>query len=118
MKLETFFENFDLFADAPDAVARMRELVLQLAVQGRLVRQISTDESGDTLAASIAQDRAAFVKERGLARQRVFASVEEDQCPFPLPSGWAWTRWEISAVCRLASHFSPQRLSKAIPACR
>ena len=28
MKLETFFEKFDLFADAPDAVAKMRELVL------------------------------------------------------------------------------------------
>lgn len=25
MKLETFFEKFDLFADAPDAVAKMRE---------------------------------------------------------------------------------------------
>ncbi len=37
MKLETFFEKFDQFADAPDAVAKMRELVLQLAVQGKLV---------------------------------------------------------------------------------
>jgi type I restriction enzyme S subunit len=36
MKLETFFEKFDLFADAPDAVAKMRELVLELAVRGRL----------------------------------------------------------------------------------
>ena len=35
MKLETFFEKFDQFADAPDAVAKMRELVLQLAVQGK-----------------------------------------------------------------------------------
>ena len=32
MTLETFFEMFDKFADAPDAVAKMRELVLQLAV--------------------------------------------------------------------------------------
>ncbi len=37
MNLETFFEKFDLFADAPDAVAKMRELVLELAVQGGLV---------------------------------------------------------------------------------
>jgi type I restriction enzyme S subunit len=36
MKLETFFEKFDQFADAPDAVAKMRELVLELAVRGRL----------------------------------------------------------------------------------
>ena len=27
MKLETFFEKFDLFADAPDAVEKMRELI-------------------------------------------------------------------------------------------
>jgi type I restriction enzyme S subunit len=37
MTLETFFEKFDQFADAPDAVAKMRELVLDLAVTGRLV---------------------------------------------------------------------------------
>lgn len=39
MKLDIFFEKFDQFADTPDAVAKMRELVLQLAVQGKLVEQ-------------------------------------------------------------------------------
>ncbi len=34
MTLETFFKKFDLFADAPDAVAKMRELVLHFAVNG------------------------------------------------------------------------------------
>jgi len=36
MKMETFFEKFDLFADAPDSVAKMRELVLNLGIHGRL----------------------------------------------------------------------------------
>lgn len=36
MRVETFFEKFDLFADAPDAVAKMRELVLRLAFSGGL----------------------------------------------------------------------------------
>ncbi len=36
MTLETLFEKFDQFADAPDAVATMRELVLDLAVKGKL----------------------------------------------------------------------------------
>ncbi|MFZ1538783.1 MAG: restriction endonuclease subunit S [Chromatiaceae bacterium] len=35
--LHTFFEKFDLFADAPDAVAKMRQLVLDLAATGRLL---------------------------------------------------------------------------------
>ena len=37
MKLETFFEKFELFADAPNAVAKMRELVLDLSATGRLI---------------------------------------------------------------------------------
>lgn len=37
MKLETFFEKFELFADAPNAVGKMRELVVDLAVRGQLV---------------------------------------------------------------------------------
>ena len=44
MKLETFFKKFELFADSPNAVAKMRELILQLAVQGQLKSQ--GDESG------------------------------------------------------------------------
>ena len=44
MKLELFFEKFTHFADAPDAVLKMRKLILQLAVQGRLKSQ--GDESG------------------------------------------------------------------------
>ena len=37
MKLERFFEKFDQLADAPNAVAKMRELVLHSAVTGCLV---------------------------------------------------------------------------------
>ncbi len=36
--LNAFFEKFDLFADAPDSVARMRELILDLAIGGSLLR--------------------------------------------------------------------------------
>ena len=44
MTLETFFEKFDQFADTPDAVAKMRELVLDLAIQGRLFATTDSDD--------------------------------------------------------------------------
>jgi type I restriction enzyme S subunit len=43
MTLEALFEKFDLFAEAPNAVAKMRKLVLELAVQGKLVEQRPTE---------------------------------------------------------------------------
>ena len=49
MKLATFFEKFDQFVEAPNAVAKMRELVLELASQGKLVKQKSDEGDGHAL---------------------------------------------------------------------
>ena len=49
MKPESFFEKFDQFADAPDAVAKMRELVLDLAVQGKLAEHRPAEGDGHAL---------------------------------------------------------------------
>lgn len=43
MSLETFIEKFEVFADAPGAVTKMRQLVLELAVQGKLVERRDSD---------------------------------------------------------------------------
>ena len=76
MKLETFFEKFDQFADAPDAVAKMRELVLQLAVQGRLVPQDSRDVSA-------AQELA-----------ELDLGILEVDPRFDIPANWVWAPLE------------------------
>jgi type I restriction enzyme S subunit len=81
VKLETFFEKFDQFADAPDAVAKMRELVLELAVQGRLVPQDLTDEP----AAAMLERVSATAK----TRRRESDAFD---APFKIPEGWEWVR--------------------------
>ncbi len=45
MNQETFFENFEDLADVPNGIQKLRELILQLAVQGKLVSQDLNDES-------------------------------------------------------------------------
>ena len=91
MTLKTFVEKFDLFADAPDAVAKMRELVLNLAVTGRLVAQNRQDEPALTLLESMAAERAKLVAEKTI-KSRPTAPVEPDEQPFDLPPSWAWAR--------------------------
>jgi type I restriction enzyme S subunit len=104
MTPETFFKKFALFADAPDAVARMRELVIHLAVQGRLVPQNSADEAARVLAATIANDRAKLVADRSLSSQSNFDEVPSEECPFVLPAGWLWTR--LGNLCRVQAGFA------------
>ena len=42
--LPTFFDNLDSFAEAPEGVVKLRELILDLAVRGKLVEQDENDE--------------------------------------------------------------------------
>jgi len=91
MTIETFFEKFDLFADAPDAVAKMRELVLNLAVQGKLSYQDLNDESAHTLLGRIKKTKERLVSERKIKRQDTNTYLEND-APYPVPDSWVWTR--------------------------
>jgi len=91
MKLETFFEKFDQFADAPDAVGKMRELVLELAVRGKLVAQDNRDEPASSLLESTASERARLMAARKI-KSRPSPPIEPDEQPFYVPSSWAWAR--------------------------
>lgn len=66
-------QHLDIIAEAPNGIARLRELVLQLAVRGKLVPQDPEDEPAALL----------------LARRVKPVSPEEQE--FDLPSGWAWS---------------------------
>lgn len=91
MKLEMFFEKFNQFADAPDAVAKMRELVFQLAVQGRLVQHDCTDEPAIVLLKRIRAARAALSSNRRSSVYTDAIGFDVKSAPFPAPPGWVWT---------------------------
>ncbi len=91
MNLETFFEKFELFADAPDAVAKMREMVLQLAVKGKLVDQDPTDEPAAFFLERILAARTELSANRRSGDVSVTPELDEDSIPFSAPLGWTWT---------------------------
>ena len=91
MTLEIFFEKFDQFADAPGAVGKMRELVLELAVTGKLVAQDNRDEPASSLLESTASERAKLIAARKI-KSRPTSPVEAIEQPFDVPSSWAWAR--------------------------
>lgn len=87
MTLKTFFEKFDLFAEAPDALTKMRELILQLAVTGKLCPQDSSDEPALVLLAKISRaNKSRYAS--GEIRLRKNARVSE-RSELYVPEGWA-----------------------------
>jgi len=75
---------FETLADAPDGVKRLRELVLQMAVRGKLVPQDPTTESAMTLLSRIESERLGLI-----ARERPTTTIPSKP-KFALPLGWTW----------------------------
>jgi type I restriction enzyme S subunit len=80
-------------------IKKLRELILELAVRGKLVPQASFDErnSPDYESASvslerIAVEKAQLVKEGNLKKQKPLPEISDDEKPFELPNGWEWSR--------------------------
>lgn len=62
MNPDVFFENFELLADAPNGVQKLREMILQLAVMGKLVPQDPNDEPASMLFEKIEAEKKILVK--------------------------------------------------------
>lgn len=83
---------FETLADAPDGVKRLRELVLQLAVRGKLVAQHSAEESPNLALQRIERARARLVKTGELRKPKPLPPVDVAEAPADIPSTWVWAR--------------------------
>jgi type I restriction enzyme S subunit len=89
---EMLLKHFDLLARAPDGVARLRELILTLAVQGKLVSQNPNDEPASVLLQRIRDEKDRLIAEGKIKRDKPLPPIVDDDKPFELPQGWAWAR--------------------------
>ncbi|NLF15934.1 MAG: restriction endonuclease subunit S [Lentisphaerae bacterium] len=91
MTPEAFLETFDQLAEVPGAVARLREVILELAVTGKLVTQSNRDEPAAMLLRSAEAERARLVSADRI-RSRQAPPIGPDEQPYEVPNSWAWAR--------------------------
>lgn len=85
-------DNFERLFHAPEDVAELRGLVLDMAMRGYLVEQDPMEESATVLCAHIEDKKRQISKDRKLKLQKSLPQIGEDEIPFNVPSGWAWIR--------------------------
>jgi type I restriction enzyme, S subunit len=96
MDAQTFLAEFGHIATAPGGVLKLRMLVIQLAISGKLVDQIVGERS---VAEAIAA--ATNLRQEYEARLTLHASRSEPPLkkgPFIIPSHWTWVRLEQLAL--------------------
>jgi type I restriction enzyme S subunit len=84
--------QFDLLGKAPGGISRLRELILTLAVQGKLAPQLPGDEPAALLLHRIESAKEQLVAAGAMKRPKPQPEIAEDEQPFPTPTGWQWVR--------------------------
>lgn len=80
-------------------IKKLRELILELAVRGKLVAQDDNDEPASNLLKKIAIERAALVKEGKIKKTKSYDKIDNEKKPFDIPKSWEWTR--LSSVTEI-----------------
>ena len=116
MNADRLLAHYERIADAPDAIARLRRFVLDLAVRGKLVPQNPKDEPASELLKWIAQEKARLVKVGELKAERELKGSTTLVEFFELPRGWAWT--SLQSICLSISdgdHQAPPKSETGVP---
>jgi len=106
MNPDVFFKNFELLADAPNGVQKLREMILQLAVMGKLVPQDPNDELASVLVERINAEKKKTVK--GTAKKPNSLIINPAEIPYEIPSTWMWTYFTDVYDVRDGTHDSPK----------
>jgi type I restriction enzyme S subunit len=88
MNAERLLEHYEKIADAPDAIARLRRFVLDLAVRGKLVPQDANEEPASELLKRIAAEKARLVRAGKIRKPKELAPLGSRDLPFAVPNGW------------------------------
>ncbi len=91
-------DHLDLIAGAPDGIRKLRGLILELAVRGKLVAQDPNDEPASELLKRIARGRARLEAERTCRKSKATPLPDDKGWPSELPTGWALTNLATVAL--------------------
>ncbi|MBV4396749.1 restriction endonuclease subunit S [Advenella alkanexedens] len=89
---ELLEKHFDTAFAAPDGIKKLRELILTLAMQGKLVPQDPNEQPAKELLQEIEAEKQRLVKEGKIKNPKPLLPVMEEEKPYVLPQGWEWVR--------------------------
>ncbi len=77
----------------------LKNAILQLAVQGKLVPQDPHDEPASELLKRIEVEKAALIKAGRIKKYKTLTALSADDLPFDIPESWCWLK--LGSICQL-----------------
>ena len=73
-------------------IKSLKDKVLQLAIQGKLVPQNENDEPASILLEKIKEEKEQLIKNKVIKKEKLLPEISEEEKLFDLPRGWEWCR--------------------------
>jgi type I restriction enzyme S subunit len=89
MSAERLLAHFERISEAPDAIARLRRFILDLAVRGKLVEQDPEDEPAEELFGRILELKIRSTGKLPKSDLQLIDRLFNDE-PFAIPDSWIW----------------------------
>lgn len=70
----------------------LKNSILQLAIQGKLVEQLPLEGTAEELFAQIQQGKKRLIAEKKIKKEKPLPEITEDEKPFDIPESWKWVR--------------------------
>lgn len=70
----------------------MQKSILQMAIQGKLVKQRPEEGTGEELYRQIQAEKQALIKAGKIKKEKPLPEITEDEIPFEIPESWKWVR--------------------------
>lgn len=105
MDAQQFLAEFGHIANAPGGVGKLRELVLHLAVSGKLTIQVVGEDAGD-LFEEIKTKKSSLQSDGTIRVNRKIRS-EKNQGGWQIPQNWLWCRF--GELCSFSAGKTPSR---------
>lgn len=102
--MELLEKHFDTALESPDGIKKLRELILTLAMQGKLVKQDPNDQPASELLKEIQAEKERLIQEGKLKKQKELPPIKPEEIPYRVPEGWAWTR--LGEIAELLGGFA------------
>ncbi|MEI7981212.1 MAG: restriction endonuclease subunit S [Bacteroidota bacterium] len=80
------------FSHQLDLLKKLRQQILQDAVQGKLVPQDPNDEPASVLLQKIKAEKEKLVQEKKIKKEKPLPPIKPEEIPFEIPENWVWCR--------------------------
>jgi type I restriction enzyme S subunit len=92
MNADGLLQHYERIADAPDAIARLRRFILELAVRGMLVPQDPKEEPASEMLKRITAETLRRMKSGETRKRDALSEINSKDFPFAIPQCWRWSR--------------------------